>query len=139
MHTRHHVFFTGKCSSDRPDGIIGFTPISNAVNLSQGIALYLTIYREIHGQGTKMNWPGTEKIWKCKHSDTSQGISARMEIYAATHVDRCRDGGIFSVADAETVTWEDVWAKLCADFGLIGEGQSRWNNLSNRILVCGRS
>lgn len=69
-----------------------------------------------------MNWPGTEKSWKCKHSDTSQGILARMEIYAATHIDRCGDGGVFNIADSKTVTWEDVWPKLCADFGLIGEG-----------------
>nr|GFD58056.1 hypothetical protein [Tanacetum cinerariifolium] len=69
----------------RPDGIVGFTPISNAMNLSQGIGLYLTIYREVHGRGAKVNWPGTEKSWKCKHSDTSQGILARMEIHAAMH------------------------------------------------------
>lgn len=105
----------------RPDGIIGFTPIGNAMNLSQGIALYLAIYREVHGQGAKVKWPGTEKSWKCKHSDTSQGILARMEIYTATHIDRCGDGGIFNVADGKTVTWEDVWPKLCDDFGLIGE------------------
>lgn len=106
----------------RPDGIIGFTPISNAMNLSQGIALYLTIYRAVHGQGAKVGWPGTEKSWKCKHSDTSQGILARMEIYAATHIDQCGDGGVFNIADGKTVTWEHVWPKLCADFGLIGEG-----------------
>ncbi|KAF2626048.1 hypothetical protein BU25DRAFT_432606 [Macroventuria anomochaeta] len=33
----------------RPDGIIGFTPVGNAMNLSQRIGLYLTIYREVHG------------------------------------------------------------------------------------------
>jgi hypothetical protein len=106
----------------RPDGIIGFTPISNAMNLSQGIALYLAIYREVHGQGAKVKWPGTEKSWKCKHSDTSQGILARMEIYAATHIDQCGDGGVFNIADGKTVAWEHVWPKLCDDFGLISEG-----------------
>lgn len=106
----------------RPDGIIGFTPVSNAMNLSQGIGLYLTIYREVHGQGARVNWPGTEKSWKCKHSDTSQGILAKMEIYAVTHVEQCGNGGVFNIADGKTVAWENVWPKLCADFGLVGTG-----------------
>lgn len=106
----------------RPDGIIGFTPINNAMNMSQGIGLYLSIYREVHGQGAEVNWPGTEKSWKCKHSDTSQGILARMEIFVATHIDQCGNGAVFNIADGKTVTWENVWPKLCADFGLLGKG-----------------
>ncbi|KAJ8115984.1 hypothetical protein OPT61_g2490 [Boeremia exigua] len=106
----------------RPDGIIGFTPINNAMNLAQGIGLYLAVYREVHGQGAKVNWPGTEKSWKCKHSDTSQGILARMEIYAATNIERCGNGQVFNIADGKTVTWEQVWPKICANFGLVGEG-----------------
>ncbi|KAH6619911.1 hypothetical protein C7974DRAFT_435445 [Boeremia exigua] len=106
----------------RPDGIIGFTPINNAMNLAQGIGLYLAVYRELYGQGAKVNWPGTEKSWKCTHSDTSQGILARMEIHVATHIEECGNGGVFNIADGETVTWENVWPKLCADFGLVGEG-----------------
>lgn len=106
----------------RPDGIIGFTPIGNAMNLAQGIGLYLAIYREVHGQGAKVNWPGTEKSWKCKHSDTAQGILAKFEIYAATHIEECGNGGVFNIADGKTVTWEHVWPRLCADFGLLGEG-----------------
>ncbi|KAJ4988909.1 sirq protein [Stagonosporopsis vannaccii] len=104
----------------RPDGIIGFTPINNAMNLAQGIGLYLTIYREVHGRGAKVNWPGTEKSWKCKHSDTAQGILAKFEIYAATYTKECSNGSVFNIADGKTVTWEQVWPKLCADFGLEG-------------------
>lgn len=106
----------------RPDGIIGFTPINNAMNLSQGIGLYLSIYRGVHGQGARVSWPGTEKSWKCRHSDTSQGVLAKFEIYAATHIEECGSGGVFNIADGKTVTWEQVWPKLCADFGLEGAG-----------------
>ncbi|KAF9698994.1 hypothetical protein EKO04_002714 [Ascochyta lentis] len=105
----------------RPDGIVGFTPTSNAMNLAQGIGLYLAIYREVHGEGAKVNFPGSERGWKCKHSDTSQGILAKMEIYAATHIEQCGGGGVFNIADGKTVTWEDVWPKLCKHFGLVGE------------------
>lgn len=104
----------------RPDGIVGFTPTSNAMNLAQGIGLYLAIFREVHGAGAVVAFPGTEKSWKCKHSDTSQGILAKMEIYAATHIEVCGGGGVFNTADGKTVTWEEVWPKLCKDFGLVG-------------------
>jgi hypothetical protein len=106
----------------RPDGIVGFTPTSNVMNLSQGIGLYLAIYREVHGSGARVNFPGSERGWKCKHSDTSQDILAKMEIYAATHIEECGNGGVFNIADGKTVTWEDVWPKLCNNFGLVGEG-----------------
>ncbi|KAJ4346138.1 hypothetical protein N0V95_005691 [Ascochyta clinopodiicola] len=106
----------------RPDGIVGFTPTSNAMNLAQGIGLYLAIYREVHGEGAKVNFPGSKNGWKCKHSDTSQGILAKMEIHAATHIEQCGGGGVFNIADGKTVTWEDVWPKICKHFKLVGEG-----------------
>lgn len=106
----------------RPDGIVGFTPTSNAMNLAQGIGLYLAIYREVHGSGASVNFPGSERGWKCKHSDTSQGILAKMEIFAATHIEECGNGRAFNIADGRTVTWEDVWPKLCQYFGLVGHG-----------------
>ncbi|UPX14082.1 uncharacterized protein EKO05_0004573 [Ascochyta rabiei] len=108
----------------RPDGIVGFTPTSNAMNLAQGIGLYLAIYREVHGEGAEVNFPGSERGWKCKHSDTSQGILAKMEIYAATHIEQCGGGGVFNIADGQTVTWEDIWPKLCKHMGLVGKGPS---------------
>ncbi|KAF1365620.1 hypothetical protein EJ07DRAFT_170305 [Lizonia empirigonia] len=104
----------------RPDGIVGFTPTSNAMNLAQGIGLYLAIYREVHGADAIVEFPGTKRAWKCKHSDTSQGILAKMEIYAATHIEACGAGAVFNIADGRTVTWEEVWPKLCENFGLVG-------------------
>jgi hypothetical protein len=104
----------------RPDGIVGFTPTKNAMNMAQGIGLYLAIYRETYGKGAEVEFPSTEKAWKCKHSDTSQGILARMEIYAATHAE-CGNGGVFNIADGKTITWDQVWPKLCEHFGLVGK------------------
>lgn len=109
-------------SEVRPDGIIGFTPTKNGMNLAQGIGMYLAMYREIHGAGAKAGWLGTENSWKCKHQDTSQDILAKMEIYAATHIEECGNGRAFNAADGKIVTWEEVWPKLCENFGLVGKG-----------------
>lgn len=109
-------------SEIRPDGIVGFTPTSNAMNMSQGIGLYLSIYQEVHGKGAVVPFPGEEHGYHSTHSDTFQDVLAKMEIYAATHILECGHGGVFNVADGQTVTWAQVWPKLAAHFGLKGEG-----------------
>jgi nucleoside-diphosphate-sugar epimerase len=109
-------------SEIRPDGIVGFTPTSNAMNMSQGIGLYLSIFREVHGKGAVVPFPGETHGYQSTHSDTFQDVLAKMEIYAATHIEECGNGGVFNVADGKTVTWAQVWPKLAAHFGLKGEG-----------------
>ena len=109
-------------SEVRPDGIVGFTPTSNAMNMSQGIALYLSIYREVYGKGAVVPFPGQEHGYHSTHSDTFQDVLAKMEIYVATHIQDCGNGGVFNIADGQTVTWAQVWPKLAEHFGLKGQG-----------------
>ncbi|KAH6976608.1 hypothetical protein EDB80DRAFT_783846 [Ilyonectria destructans] len=109
-------------SEIRPDGIVGFAPGSNAMNMAQGIAIYLSLYREVKGAGAAVPFPGYEHGYHSTHSDTFQDILSKMEIFAALHPDKCGDGGVFNVADGQTVTWAQVWPKLCEHFGLVGAG-----------------
>ncbi|KAI4594920.1 hypothetical protein KJ359_007443 [Pestalotiopsis sp. 9143b] len=109
-------------SEIRPDGIIGFTPVTNPMNLAQGIGLYLEIYKEVKGPGATVPFPGTEHGYKSTHSDTFQDILSKMEIFAALNTDKCGEGRVFNVADGKTATWERVWPSLCAHFGLVGTG-----------------
>ncbi|KAL5337682.1 hypothetical protein BJX70DRAFT_389160 [Aspergillus crustosus] len=90
----------------RPDGIIGFVPISNAMNLAHGIAFYLTLYRK--------------KGYHSTHTDTSQDILAKMEIYAALNSDRYVSGEAYNIADGDVVSWSGVWPGLCEYFRLVG-------------------
>ena len=106
----------------RPNCITGFTPTSTAMNLAQGIALYLCIFREVHGTGSVVPFPGHEHGYYSKHTDTFQDVLAKMEIHAATHFDECGGGRTFNVADGEPVTWAQVWPALCEHFGLKGQG-----------------
>ena len=109
-------------SEIRPDGIIGFVPGSNAMNLAQGIAFYLSLYREVHGPGAKIPFPGTMHGYNSTHSDTFQDILSKMEIFAALNRDRCSHGSSFNVADGHAVSWAQVWPGICAYFGLVGDG-----------------
>lgn len=107
-------------SEIRPDVIIGFTPGSNFMNCAQGLGIWLSLAREVHGAGAKIPFPGTQKSWVNKHTDTFQDILARMDIHAAVNHDKCGKGGTFNVADGEVVTWSGKWPGICAAFGLEG-------------------
>lgn len=132
----------------RPDGIIGFVPGSNIMNLAQGIAVYLSIYRATHGEGARVPFPGKEHGYHSTHSDTFQDLLAKMEIFASVNPEKCGNGQAFNIADAqEPVTWAQVWPGVCSYFGLQGVGpdseaqsvedfvrshQKEWEDLCNR-------
>ncbi|KAE8141883.1 hypothetical protein BDV38DRAFT_295712 [Aspergillus pseudotamarii] len=134
-------------SEIRPDGIVGFAPSSNAMNMAYGIAFYLTLYREIYGAGAAVAFPGKPHGYRSTHSDTFQDILSKMEIFAALNRDKCPNGSSFNSADGETVSWEQVWPGICSYFGLVGteprDGQASmkefvhehhgtWNRLMER-------
>ncbi|KAF6814740.1 sirq protein [Colletotrichum plurivorum] len=108
-------------SEIRPDGIVGFAPTVNPMNMAQGVGLYLSIYKAAKGAGATVPFPGHEHGYHSTHSDTFQDLLSKMEIYAAVNPDKCGNGGVFNVAN-ETVSWSQVWPGLCAHFGLVGQG-----------------
>lgn len=107
-------------SEVRPDGVVGFAPGTNAMNMAQGIAIYLAMYKEVHGAGTTVPFPGHEHGYNSTHTDTFQDILSQMEIHAALNTDKCGNGSVFNVADGKVVTWAQVWPRLCDRFGLVG-------------------
>lgn len=111
-------------SEIRPDVIVGFTPGSNFMNLAQGLGLFLSLYKEIHGAGAEIPFPGTQGSWTNKHTDTAQDILGRIDIFAAVNHDKCGNGGTFNVANGDVVTWKDKWEggqhSIPAAFGLVG-------------------
>lgn len=107
-------------SEIRPDGIVGFAPGSNAMNMGQGIALYLSIYREVFGKGAKVPFPGEKHGYHATHMDTFQDLLSRLEIYVGMNRDKCGNGSVFNAADGQVVTWATVWPGICEYFGLVG-------------------
>lgn len=92
------------------------------MNMAQGIALYLTIFKAVNGRGATVPFPGSNQGFHSLHTDTFQDILSRMEIYAALNPERCSNGGSFNIADGKTISWAQVWPKLCEHFGLVGSG-----------------
>ena len=96
------------------------------MNLAQCLALFLSFYRWKVGEGQELIFPGSDKAWKAKHSDTHQDILARFHIFASLHPDRVKERA-FNVADGYVVTWESVWPGICQWFGLKGVGPNEGN------------
>lgn len=90
------------------------------MNMAQGIALYLCLYREVFGKGAKVPFPGEKHGYHATHMDTFQDLLSRLEIYVAVNRDKCGNGSVFNAADGEVVTWAGVWPRICEYFGLVG-------------------
>ena len=74
------------------------------MNCAQGLGIWLSLAREVYGEGAKIPFPGSQKSWVNKHTDTFQDILGRMDIYTAVNPDKCGDGGTFNCADGDVVT-----------------------------------
>lgn len=114
-----------------PDVIVGFVPNNNIYCLPQALALYLTLYRHINGEGAKVVFPGTMKSWRILSNDSSQDIVARFSIFAGLQdADKLQkiSGQRFNVSDSqEPSSWSKKWPKLCEYFGLVGVEPSEAN------------
>ncbi|KAK7217309.1 hypothetical protein V2G26_005312 [Clonostachys chloroleuca] len=121
-------------SEIRPEVIVGFSPSSNFMNLAQGLGALLSLYKEVKGAGTSFPFPGTLSGYNATFTDTSQDILAKMEIFAALNPETCGMGAIINVADGPTMTWAQLWPRLCEHFGLVGTGPQD-NNISTQDFV----
>ena len=45
----------------RPGAIIGFVPDNNAMNLVQGLALFLAMYRDVERKGAEVTFPSNHQ------------------------------------------------------------------------------
>ncbi|KAK8867415.1 Tannase and feruloyl esterase family protein [Apiospora arundinis] len=121
-----------------PDAIIGFTPNGSQFSLALHWAQYLSLYAYNHGispraQGTdkggdkaavvEVPFPGVTAGYESLCSPVSASTIAQLAIYAGQHPDRCGDGRLFNIADADAPTkMRDLWPRLAAWFGLVGVG-----------------
>ncbi|KAK1690118.1 hypothetical protein BDP55DRAFT_701353 [Colletotrichum godetiae] len=121
-------------SEIRPDGIVGFAPTANAMNMARGVGIYLSVWRYVFGTGAaggvgrrvEVPFPGSLRGYRATHTDTFQDVLSKMEIFAAVvNPEECGGGKAFNVADGEAVSsWSGVWPRLCAHFGLVGVAPS---------------
>ena len=104
----------------RPDNIIGFVPNNNAYNLGQTLALYLSLYRAVEGEGAKCPFPGSDKSWVNKYNESPQDMVAHFSIHASLHPEKTASQS-FNVGGQED-SWSGKWPIICDYFGLKGTG-----------------
>ena len=116
----------------RPDIIIGFVPNQNFYSLASSLGVFLSLWREINGEGSECPYPGSETAWVAKSHDSSSDMIARQTIHLSLNLPIDRKGEGFNVADEKQYrSWENnKWADICAWFGLKGlkplpEGKGR--------------
>lgn len=130
------VFYYGQCDAvaaankgqswtwceARPDVIVGFVPSLGSVSgqdAARLLGLYLSLYRKVHGEGSEVPFPGTQKSWTNVHTDSFQDTIGKVSIWAA--INDHGDGTAFNCVDKPT-TWKEKWETICAFFNLKGTG-----------------
>jgi hypothetical protein len=109
-----------KFSETRPDVIVGFVPSFGSVSgqdAARVVALYLSLYRKVHGAGAECPFPGTQKSWTNSHTDSWQDTIGKVSIWTAVN----GHAGPYNCVDKPT-TWKEKWPAVCADFSLKGVG-----------------
>jgi nucleoside-diphosphate-sugar epimerase len=112
-----------KWCDTRPDIVIGFHPTPNFYSLGQVLAIFLTLYKAVEGDGAEVPWPGTQASWTAKSIDASSDMIARQTIHLSLTMDPKLNGTGFNVGDAKYAsTWADKWQAVCNYFGLKAVG-----------------
>ena len=121
----------------RPDIIVGFVPNQNFYSLGTVLGIYLSLRREIDGEGAECPFPGTEASWNALSHDSSAAMIARESIYLSlTSPWKDSQGEAFNVADAkEPSCWKEKWPTLCSYFGLKGVKLPQDNPVEVRTYI----
>lgn len=105
-----------KFSETRPDAIVGFVPSLGSVSgqdIARLMGLYLSLWRKVHGGGADIHFPGSQKSWTNRHTDSWQDTIGRVSIWTAIN----GHAGPFNCVDKPT-TWKEKWPAIAKDFGL---------------------
>lgn len=105
----------------RPDCIIGYAPTgSTAMNLALLLGVFFSLWKQIHGPGSTIPFPGPRVAYQALHTDTSAGVSARFQIFASLKGDQTNKQA-YNISGPVT-SWAEKWPLVAAEFGLIGVG-----------------
>jgi hypothetical protein len=104
----------------RPDIIVGFVPNQNFYSLGMALGFFLSLYREINGEGAECPFPGTDASWVAMSHDSSADMIARQTLHVCFAPSTSK-GQAFNVGDERPPhCWRDKWPVLCGLFGLRG-------------------
>lgn len=107
-------------SEIRPDAVVGVVPNGNPMYIAQKLGLWLSLVREVEGEGAEVVFPGSERAWRARNPDSSQGLVGGFAVNATLRTEGT-NGKIVNIADGVT-TWEGDRPGICALFRLRGLG-----------------
>lgn len=120
----------------RPDIIIGFVPNQNFYSLGTALGVYLSLYREVEGDGAECPFPGTPKSWVAQSIDSSSDMIARQTLHLSLNLPADQKGQGFNIADArKPQSWSTKWPVLCEYFGLKGTPPAEPNEREVRSYI----
>ncbi|RFU32842.1 hypothetical protein B7463_g3500, partial [Scytalidium lignicola] len=102
----------------RPDGISGFVPSSNAMNIAHALGIFFSFYASREGSGASIPYPGPQAAFVARHTDVHQAILAHFHIYVSLYPG-LKNGDTFNIGDEDSVSWEELWPQLTSYFGLV--------------------
>ena len=104
----------------RPDIIVGFVPHHNFYGLGTSLGFFLSLFREINGEGAECPFPGTVKSWVALNQDAGANMIARQTIHIGLSPG-LRSGTAYNLGDERGASnWSAKWPIICAEFGLKG-------------------
>ncbi|RFU33071.1 hypothetical protein B7463_g3260, partial [Scytalidium lignicola] len=116
----------------RPDGVSGFVPSSNAMNMAHSLGIFFSFYASIEGRGASVPYPGSQTAFVARHTDVSQSILAHFHIYTSLYPGLA-NGDTFNIGDEDSISWEEMWPTLTSYFGLVGRGPDEGFNIDSYI------
>ncbi|OAA62750.1 SirQ [Niveomyces insectorum RCEF 264] len=103
-----------------PDVIIGFVPNNNVYCLAQQLGTYLSLYRELHGEGAEVVFPGTTASWTNLFIESSQDMCAKVSIVASLQPATTSEQRYNAADNNRPASWSEKWPVVAAYFGLKG-------------------
>lgn len=103
----------------------GFVPNISIMTYCEPLALFLSLYHYVNSPGATIPFPGGRKNFEHTHTESTQDIIAKAEIYLSVVKPEEANGEAFNIGDEETpASWSIKWPIITGYFGLKGVGPS---------------
>jgi hypothetical protein len=102
-----------------PDAIIGYSPMSNDMNLAKGLAIFLLMWKKTHKAGSHVPFPGSKSGYNVKSTLSDMKSVAHFLIWTSLHPQQTSKE-TYNISEVDYFKWSERWPILAAKFDLVG-------------------